>query len=57
MIKYNQLNQIATQWLVVWACLEGWELFENDSLESGCVGGGVESYISYKSDVNKTADW
>ena len=47
MIVYNQYNQIAANRWNVWIFTEGWDIFENSS---------VESDSRYKSDVNETAD-
>ena len=52
MIKYNQLNHIADEWLIVWTCLGGWEIFENDSEEYACMGDSVESDCKENYDVN-----
>ena len=52
MMKYNQLNQISAELLIVWTHLGEWGIFENDGVESGCMGDIVESDCKYKSDVN-----
>ena len=52
MIKYNHLNHIAAEWLIVWTCIGGWEFFENDSVQSDCMGDSVESDRKDKYDVN-----
>ena len=52
MIKYNQLNQIAAELLIVWNHLGGWGIFENYSVESDCVGDSVDPDRKKKSDVN-----
>ena len=51
MIKYNQLNQIAYELLIVWTRLGWWGIFENDSVDSDCMGGIVESDLKENSDV------
>ena len=56
MIKCNQLNQISTELLIVWACLGGWKILENDSVKSDYIGNSVESDLRGKCDVNETAD-
>ena len=52
MIKYNQLNHISAEWLIVGNLLGGWGIFEIDSVDSGCMWDSVESYHKEKSDVN-----
>ena len=52
MIKYNQLNQIAAELLIVWNHPGGWGIFENYSVESDCIGGSVESDSKDKYNVN-----
>ena len=52
MIKYNQLNHIAAEWLIVWTRLEGWGIFENDSVESDCMGDSVEYACKDKYEIN-----
>ena len=56
MIKYNKLNQIAAEKMILWNHLGGWECFENDSVESEYMGDSLESDLRDKSDVNETAD-
>ena len=46
------MNFISAGWLIVWTCLGGWEIFENDILEYDCMGGSLESDCKDKSNVN-----
>ena len=46
------MNHIAAEWLIVWTCIGGWEFFENDSVQSDCMGDSVESDRKDKYDVN-----
>ena len=56
MIKNKQLNHISTEWLILCTRLGGWELSQNDIVESDFMGDSVESDLRDKSDVNETVD-
>ena len=52
MIKYNQLNHITAELLIILTCIGGCGIFENDGIQSDCMGDSVEYDRKDKSDVN-----
>ena len=50
------MNHIATEWLIIWNRLGGWEFFEHDGVEYDCVGGSLKYDFRDKSNLNETDD-